>query len=46
MERFFCELEGYIGLKLQNFYRNAVYFSLALFVFLQKTHFLNIYIVI
>lgn len=43
MEGFFCELVGYISMKLQNYCRDAVYFSIALFVFLQKTSFLTIY---
>lgn len=43
MEGFFCELVGYISMKLQTYCRDAVYFSIALFVFLQKTSFLSIY---
>jgi len=39
MEGFFCELVGYISMKLQNYCRDAVYFSIALFIFLQKTSF-------
>lgn len=43
MEGFSCELVGYISMNLQNCCRDAVYFPIALFVFLQKSSFLSIY---